>query len=146
MLIHFNITFVFLKFALLCILMENNPIFDTGIYVCPYSSVCKAQTAPPWILKQVGLESSGQIIISSNGKTKRIATTTKNCNFFFLSKFSIFLNKKSAKTCQNKLRRQQGTLIKEEVSCRCLERNLPNYSSMGRDALPKIIKPGHGFL
>ena len=28
---------------------------------------------PPWILKRGGLESSGRILISSNGKTKRIA-------------------------------------------------------------------------
>ena len=32
-----------------------------------------AQGTPPWILKWCGLESSGRILISSNGKTKRIA-------------------------------------------------------------------------
>ena len=32
---------------------------------------------PPWILKRGGVENSGHIIISSNGKTKRIAATTK---------------------------------------------------------------------
>ena len=57
--------------------------------------VCNAHATPPWILKRGGLESSGRILISSNGKTKRIA-------FFCLAKqkkkqkstFSDFLKKK----------------------------------------------------
>ena len=40
---------------------------------------------PPWILKQGGLDSSGQRLISSIGKTER---------FFFLAKKTFFINYK----------------------------------------------------
>ena len=47
------------------------PILDTRISVL-LLFVCNAQGTPPWILKQGGLESSEQIPVSLNGKTKRI--------------------------------------------------------------------------
>ena len=55
---------------------------------------------PPCILKRGGLESSGRILISSNGKTKRIA-------FFFLGGkqiFSKFSDKKKIKKIMDFLR------------------------------------------
>ena len=59
------------------------------------SFVCMSRSGyPPWILKRGGLESSGRRLISSIGKTKRIAFFY----FFFwrkniFSKFSDFLKK-----------------------------------------------------
>ena len=55
-------------------------ILDTRISVLRH-----AQGTPPWILKRGGLESSGRKLISSFGKTKRIAFF-----FFFRRKKNIF--------------------------------------------------------
>ena len=63
-----------------------NPISDMRISFLRLSSVhlpSRSEDPPPWILKQAGLESSGQRLISSIGKTKRIA-------FFFRPKKNIF--------------------------------------------------------
>ena len=48
----------------------------------------------PWIMKRGGLENSGGILISLNGKTKIIAFFFSFCIFFFFLNFS-FLKKKS---------------------------------------------------
>ena len=47
----------------------RHPILDTRIFV----RACITLRPPPWILKWGGLESSGQRLIASIGKTKRIA-------------------------------------------------------------------------
>ena len=72
-----------------------------------------AQTTPPWILKWGGLESSGQRLISSNGKTKRIV-------FIFL--FIFYEEKKLNKDfqiCWKKFRiRETPTLLTNADSSR----------------------------
>ena len=53
----------------------------TYAYAYGPSLIHNAQgTPPPWILKRGGLESSGQRLMASNGKTNRIAF------FLFLAK------------------------------------------------------------
>ena len=54
------------------IILDNHPILDTRISVCPFFH-CPAQGTPPWILKQGGLEKYGQCLISFNSKTNKIA-------------------------------------------------------------------------
>ena len=44
---------------------------------------------PPWILKRAGLESSGHVLISSNGKTNRRRYTLRG-NKYFWNKFKNF--------------------------------------------------------
>ena len=63
---------------------QDHPILGTRISV-RLSGLLRPSTSrsgdpPPWILKRARLESSGQRLISSIGKTKRIAF------FFFLRK------------------------------------------------------------
>ena len=61
--------------------LSINPILDTRIFV---QTPCVMLRGPPWILKRAGLESSGQRLISSIGKTKRIEF------FLFLLKKSVY--------------------------------------------------------
>ena len=62
------------------------PILDTRISVRPF--VClfvpvSSSGDPPCILKQGGLKRYGQILTSSNGKTKIIAFYRRKKKFFF---------------------------------------------------------------
>ena len=67
---------------------HSNPISDARIFVLlAPSHLCY----PPWILKLGGLESSGQRLISWNGKTKRIALFFSFLANIFLSS-SIFFS------------------------------------------------------
>ena len=54
---------------------------------CPAPAAVSRSGYPPWILKRGGLESSGQKLISSFGKTKRIAFL-----YFFFGKKKYFQN------------------------------------------------------
>ena len=70
-----------------------NPILGTRISI-RLSFVRHTQnTPPPWILKRAGLEISGRMLISSNGKTKK--------RDFFLQFFSLFIKEK--KKIKNKI-------------------------------------------
>ena len=51
---------------------DNHPILDTRISVRPRSSSVMLRPPRSWIQKRGGLESSGQRLIPSNDKTKRI--------------------------------------------------------------------------
>ena len=77
--------------------MTSNPILDTRISVRPSSACpsCITLRVPPWILKGAGMDSSGQRLISSIGKTKRLAffCQISKLNFYnpILERTSILL-------------------------------------------------------
>ena len=62
---------------------------DYRPFVHPPSRLCY----PPWILKRGGLESSGQRLISSVGKTKRIAFIIFQCTFIFQNHLTAKLSR-----------------------------------------------------
>ena len=63
--------------------MYTYPILESGSTVLLLLLLLQLR-GPQWILKWVGLESSGQRLISLNGKTKRIA-------FFAMRKKNIYM-------------------------------------------------------
>ena len=79
-------------------------LLDTRISVCPSVRPSSCSGYPPWILKQGGLESSGQRLISSNGKNKIIAPKTSLiletyrmwCVEYLLTKYCINKTKLSS--------------------------------------------------
>ena len=64
--------------------MESCP--SPAVYVCMSCS-----GYPPWILKRGGLESSGRILISSNGKTKKIMDSSE-CPLCDIAKLECLLS------------------------------------------------------
>ena len=74
-------------------LLAINPILDTRIFVTSEFGLCLSRLCyPPWILKWGGLKSVGQRLISSIGKTKRIAIVWQT--FFSFNIFRFFRRRK----------------------------------------------------
>ena len=63
--------------------------------LCPLPSSVRLRLSSPWILKRGGLESSGQRLISLNGKTRIIKKIRAGKNYtktIFLTEFIFFFN------------------------------------------------------
>ena len=82
-----NVNLYFLRLA--C--FNCNQILDTSISFLLYPWTVR-NMLPPWILKLGGLESSGQRLISLNGKTKItmiFVLTTKKCDYLMFQVFQF---------------------------------------------------------